>query len=125
VDVSGCHASLVRFGALGKPGLCLLRRNRIAPATRVLTQLQTDILAHEMALSWKQVLFPDLKDLGEKFDLFAVGWASQRFYIGQDIASHVDISKELQLSNQFVLRPASLVAQPCHVSPYNICVSGH
>jgi len=87
---------------------------------REFTQFHAHLFVHEMPLFWKQGLFRDAKNLGEEFNLLAVCRTKQRLYVRQDVAGHIDISYQLQLGDQFILRPASLIPQPCHVSPDNI-----
>jgi hypothetical protein len=123
--VSDWHASFVGFGALSKPWLFLVHRNRSRPPPRELMQFHAYIFAHEMPLFWKQSLFRYSKDLGEELNLLTVCRTSQRLDVGQNVTGNIDISKELQLGDQFILRPASLIAQPRHISPDDICVPGH
>src|SRR5579862_6028752 len=110
VIVSDCHASFVGFGAPSKPWSFLIQWNRSTPLPRELTQFHTHLVAYEMPLFWKQGLFRNAKDLGEEFNLLAVCRTAQRLYVRQDVAGHIDISEQLQLGDQLILRPASLIA---------------
>src|SRR5579862_8356034 len=105
--------------------LLLFERSWETPPPSELTQFHALRVVHEVPLFWKQGLFRDAKDLGKEFNLLAVRWTAQRLYVCQDVAGHIYVSEQLQLGDQFILRPASLIAEPRHVSPDDICVFGH
>ena len=85
-------------------------------------QLQSHILADEMPLLRKQVLLSDAENLGKEFNLFAIHRAPQGFDIGDFLSRHVDVAQQMQMSNEVILRPAPLIAQPCDLSSNYICV---
>jgi hypothetical protein len=79
---------------------------RATSPPRELTQIYSHLFAHEMPVFWEQGLFLDAKDLSEEFNLLAIRRTAERLYVRQYVARHIDISKQLQLGDQFILRPA-------------------
>ena len=124
IVASDCHASLVGFGASGKARLILVGRRRAA-TPRKDAQFHPDLLANEMPLLGKQLLFHHAEDFREKLNLFAGCRTTLDFDVRENLAGHVDAPEQMQFGDEIALRPAALVAQPCDLPSDYICVFWH
>jgi hypothetical protein len=121
---SDCHASLAGFRTSDKAELILVRRRRAA-TPRKDAQFHPNLLANEMPLLGKQLLFHHAEYFREKLNLFAGCRTPLDFNVRQNLAGHVDAPEQMQFGNEIALRPAALVAQPRDLPSDYICVFWH
>jgi hypothetical protein len=118
------HEKVMVGGAFGKTRL-LFSRPAFAASPRKNAELHFCGLADKVPFLGKQVLLVDAKDLGKELDLFAIHRTPQGFDVGENFSCHINVAEPMQGSNQDVLRPTPLIAQPRHHSPDHIGILGH